>query len=315
MAAGAILVDITWRATSSAIAAAVAAALMTLPVGASSAGTEVTMSQNSNTPAISAAVLAPLSGAKSRTRVRGWSTRTLRVSSPLGRADRVRVKTPDRRDRRVVLLRRAPGDDWDRIQRGRTNRRGAFVAVLTAPGPGAWEFRLKVRATGKSRPTRTQVRRLYVGPVADGSGNAAKSAEGRLSAKQQRMLDAINKARSSGRRCGSTFYPAAKALRVSKSLGKAAQSHAKAMARRNFFSHQGGSTPQTRARVAGYAGLVAENIAAGVSSVAAATRLWVRSPGHCANLMNSRYRSVGFGHAYEGASRWDDYWVQLFGTR
>lgn len=239
---------------------------------------------------------------KADTKVRGWSTRSTRVKPYSVKFDRVRIASKVRQRRRVLVQRRALGKRWRIIQRGNTTRVGKFRAKLVVPRSGRWEFRISVRATHRARRAVTQVRRLVV-------------RRPRLSATQQRLVAAINNARSRGRRCGATYYRARPPLRVSSALAASATSHARSMARRNYFSHDGGSTPTSRARSRGYHGAIAENIAAGVSSVDRAMKLWLNSAPHCANLMSANYRDVGVGHAYASSSRWGHYWVQVFGRR
>ena len=53
-----------------------------------------------------------------------------------------------------------------------------------------------------------------------------------------------------------------------------------------------------------------ENIAAGNSTAEATMRQWMNSPGHKANILDSRYSSLGVGCFTQGGVR---YWVQLFG--
>jgi uncharacterized protein YkwD len=132
-----------------------------------------------------------------------------------------------------------------------------------------------------------------------------------------KVLDRVNEVRAHGRTCGSTYYRAARPLRADARLAKAARRHAKDMARHNYFSHNGrsGSTPTSRAKHAGYNGGAGENIAAGYGSPAKTMRAWLRSPGHCANIMGHSYRSIGVGYANVASSSYGDYWVQDFGLR
>ena len=41
---------------------------------------------------------------------------------------------------------------------------------------------------------------------------------------------------------------------------------------------------------------------------------WIRSPGHCANLMNPRYTDMGAAFAVNARSELGVYWTQAFGT-
>lgn len=53
-----------------------------------------------------------------------------------------------------------------------------------------------------------------------------------------------------------------------------------------------------------------ENIAAGQANAEEAMDSWMNSPGHRANILDSRYRSIGVGSFTQG---YQNYWVQVFG--
>jgi uncharacterized protein YkwD len=113
-------------------------------------------------------------------------------------------------------------------------------------------------------------------------------------------------------------------LRIDPALQSAAQRHATAMAKDNFFSHTGkdGSQLKTRINAAGYRwGAIAENIAAGQSSADDVVQEWYQSAGHKKNMLNCAYVDTGLAVVYQP----DDaplkgythpfryYWVQTFG--
>jgi uncharacterized protein YkwD len=131
-----------------------------------------------------------------------------------------------------------------------------------------------------------------------------------------RVVDLVNAARSKGRRCGSERYDAAPALSVSRKLNEAATVHARDMARKKFFEHRGsdGSQPKNRVLRTGYQPrLTGENIAYGPESAEEVVAGWLASPGHCANIMDSRFKDIGVGLA-TGKKRGQIYWVQTFGA-
>jgi uncharacterized protein YkwD len=106
-------------------------------------------------------------------------------------------------------------------------------------------------------------------------------------------------------------------LKLSSQLTKAAQSHARDMARNNYFSHTGlnGSSMADRAKGTGYKYFaLGENIAAGKSTPEGTIRQWMNSSGHRANILNSRFTEIGFGYENAPNSRYRHYWVQVFGT-
>lgn len=135
------------------------------------------------------------------------------------------------------------------------------------------------------------------------------------SAVRARVLDLVNDARARGRRCGEKYFSPSGALRESDRLRDAAAHHAKDMARRNYFDHhaQDGSEPRDRVRRTGYKwSLIGENIAFGPESAEEAVEGWLASPGHCANIMDPRFRDTGIAVA-KGRKRGYYYWVQEFG--
>jgi uncharacterized protein YkwD len=148
--------------------------------------------------------------------------------------------------------------------------------------------------------------------------NAADAVVGRESgaAIRARVVKLVNEARSHARRCGRERFAAAPALHVSRKLNDAAAVHARDMARRNYFDHRGsdGSQPRDRVLRTGYRfRLTGENIALGPESAEEVVAGWLDSPGHCANIMESRFREIGIGLA-RGRKRGQIYWVQSFGA-
>jgi len=160
----------------------------------------------------------------------------------------------------------------------------------------------------------TVVATLVLGSV----GFAADAVVGRASGSsiRARVVDLVNEARSHGRRCGREKFGAAAPLSVSRKLNEAAGAHARDMATRKYFEHRGsdGSEPKERVRRAGYESrLTGENIALGPESAEEVVAGWLHSPGHCANIMDARFRDVGVGVA-TGTKRGQIYWVQDFGS-
>jgi uncharacterized protein YkwD len=131
-----------------------------------------------------------------------------------------------------------------------------------------------------------------------------------------RVVELVNVARSKSRKCGAEKFAAAPPLFASRQLDDAAGDHARAMARKNFFDHRGadGSQPKDRVSRAGYRSrLTGENIAFGPVSAEEVVAGWLASPGHCANIMESRFQHIGVGVA-TGRKRGRIYWVQEFGA-
>jgi putative cell wall-binding protein len=66
---------------------------------------------------------------------------------------------------------------------------------------------------------------------------------------------------------------------------------------------------RTSRATAGWTLCCGENIAYGYTSASAVVSGWINSPGHRANILDSRYTHIGVGHATDG-----NYWVQVFAT-
>lgn len=105
-------------------------------------------------------------------------------------------------------------------------------------------------------------------------------------------------------------------LKVDDSLSRAAAEHSSDMAENDYFSHVSRDGDRLRQRTAdeGYGSrYVGENIAAGHDTAEEVVAGWMRSAGHRANILNAKFNEIGVGYAYEDDSRFDEYWVQVFG--
>jgi len=148
-------------------------------------------------------------------------------------------------------------------------------------------------------------------------------------------LELINDIRSEGRTCGEYGYmEATDPLTWNDKLFGAAYEHSKDMALSNTFSHTGSGTKSdltaqelhltdgshigNRLEINGYKDWrgYGENIAAGTSMDDAyeALQAWVKSPGHCKNLMNPKFKEVGMAMYHNADSHYKYYWTQDFGT-
>ena len=133
----------------------------------------------------------------------------------------------------------------------------------------------------------------------------------------QRVLDLVNQARATPRYCGNRAFNAARPVRWNDSLAEASRLHAEEMARYNYFSHSGrdGSAPAQRVERAGYRyRSTGENIAAGQMKAEDAVAGWIKSPSHCANLMDPVFTEMGAAFAVNARSEMGVYWTQAFGT-
>ena len=133
----------------------------------------------------------------------------------------------------------------------------------------------------------------------------------------EQVLALVNGARAVSRTCGDKSFPPAKPLTYNPLLALASLAHANDMASQNYFSHDGkdGSDPAQRVERAGYRyRATGENIAAGMATAEAAVEGWIKSPPHCANLMNPAFSEMGVGFAISSSSDMGVYWAQAFGT-
>jgi len=148
---------------------------------------------------------------------------------------------------------------------------------------------------------------------------------------EQAYLNAINNKRSKQQDCGSKgMKPTVTPLAWNDALYKAAYEHSEDLAESSTFSHVGsgttsdwtaqvqnlgrGSTFKERIENNGYANWknLGENIAKGQTTVEDVVSSWMNNPGHCANIMNSKYNEIGMAqYKKEGVV----YWTQNFGAR
>lgn len=136
-----------------------------------------------------------------------------------------------------------------------------------------------------------------------GTGSAERSSEEQISTAEM-ILKLVNQERSKA---------GVPALTLSEELTDIANTKAKDMADKNYFSHQSPTygSPFDMLKHFGvsfsYAG---ENIAAGQKSAQEVMQSWMNSSGHKANILNKNYTQLGVGY-YEGG-QYGTEWVQLF---
>ena len=113
-----------------------------------------------------------------------------------------------------------------------------------------------------------------------------------------------------------------RALTLNRRLTEAAQKHAEDMVKRDYVDHRSpdGRALQDRVVTVGYPWwVIAENLAAGVSSPESTVQSWMTSPGHRDNILNREYLEAGVGYAKSlpgvKRPRYSHYWVIVFGAR
>ncbi|WP_421919483.1 CAP domain-containing protein [Marinifilum sp.] len=125
------------------------------------------------------------------------------------------------------------------------------------------------------------------------------------------LLDLVNDVRAAGTTCGDTYYPPVEAVSWNAKLEQAAKNHSTNMYENDFFLHESlnGSTLTTRLKEVEYNYSTAgENIAFGYTKEQQVINAWLKSAGHCANIMNGSFKEMGVGRA-------GTYWTQNFGTQ
>jgi uncharacterized protein YkwD len=134
----------------------------------------------------------------------------------------------------------------------------------------------------------------------------------------QKLLELLNAARAQPRQCGGQPFAATTPLAWNSTLASAAEAHTRSMANNNFFDHKDrdGRTPGDRAELAGYNYQeIGENIAAGQDTPRKVVDGWLASAGHCANLMNPKFRELGAAYAVDPKSAAGIYWTAMFGAQ
>jgi len=147
---------------------------------------------------------------------------------------------------------------------------------------------------------------------------------------KQEYLNAINHERSVQRKCGDKVKRAVEPLVWNEKLYKAAYEHSEDLAVSETFSHTGsgtnsdwtaqvqnlgkGSTLKDRSENNGYLNWksLGENIAKGQTSVEKVVKSWMKSDGHCANIMSDKYIEIGMAKFEKEGSI---FWTQNFGSR
>ena len=182
-----------------------------------------------------------------------------------------------------------------------------FVLGLAACGGGGGGEPVGAAATAVSPQT----------AAASTPTSAAASTCG-LSNFQASALAKVNQVRAAGATCGSHgAFPSAAALSWNALLAQAAEGHSQDMVTNNFFAHNSfdGRRFEERITASGYSwSRVAENIAAGQTSVDEVLAAWMASEGHCVNIMNASLTEIGMVCVAGSASNtYRTYWSMDLG--
>ena len=189
----------------------------------------------------------------------------------------------------------------------RLHRRLGFGFVLGLAACGGGGEPAGTTATAPSPPT----------AAASTPSSAAASTCG-LSNFQASALAKVNQYRAAGATCGSHgAFPSTAALSWNALLTQAAEGHSQDMVANDFFAHNSsdGRTFDQRITASGYNwSRVAENIAAGQTSVDEVMAGWMASEGHCVNIMNASLTEIGMVCVAGSASNtYRTYWAMDLG--
>ena len=135
----------------------------------------------------------------------------------------------------------------------------------------------------------------------------ASGATPALDSEQSAFLSAINNFRAQN-----GLAP----LQVSATLQAASQWMSEDMASKLYFSHADSLGRSADARLAAFGYNYypwGENIAAGYSDAQSTLTQWANSSGHLANMLNSGFKAIGIGRAYNPSAPYRWYWTTDFG--
>ncbi|WP_060207158.1 S-layer homology domain-containing protein [Sporosarcina koreensis] len=106
------------------------------------------------------------------------------------------------------------------------------------------------------------------------------------------------------------------ALKQDKALSAIAQAKAEDMAQKNYFAHNSptyGSVGNMLDHFKYDWTAYGENIAKGYTTAKTVVQGWMDSPGHRANILQSRFTNIGIGYATD--QNGTTYWVHIFATK
>lgn len=131
------------------------------------------------------------------------------------------------------------------------------------------------------------------------------------------VLRLTNAARAAGFNCKTlkTGGPALPPLTRDPTLDSAALAQSMGIALNSYFAHQSaldGSQPFERVAATGLVvGSSAENIAAGQPTPQRAVDAWLKSPGHCRNIMGD-FSHIGLSYVAGPSTKYNPVWTQVF---
>jgi uncharacterized protein YkwD len=141
----------------------------------------------------------------------------------------------------------------------------------------------------------------------------------------KQVLNLTNQARARNWDCVTKRFPPSSKIKLAALernvvLDRAARAQSAGMALSRYFDHQSSldsSHPADRVSATDYPWhMVGENIAAGQPTPAVVVDAWLRSPGHCKNIMNPDYTQIGLSFVQRPSSSNEaqarNFWTQVF---
>ncbi|MFI6760647.1 CAP domain-containing protein [Micromonospora sp. NPDC050417] len=171
------------------------------------------------------------------------------------------------------------------------------IGILgNAPTPSATP-RLRPTPSGRATPSSR--------PTPSRTPSKAPKVVSKADSREEQVVEIVNQERAANG-CGT--------VSINTKLAEAARLHSEDQAVHDKMSHEGsdGSSFVDRAREAGYANPMSENVAMGYATPAAVMDGWMNSQGHRTNILNCDAKAIGVGIAANSAGRL--YWTQVFGT-
>ncbi len=131
------------------------------------------------------------------------------------------------------------------------------------------------------------------------------------------IIDLVNYTRREGFSCGGVKMKKTNNLVYSGLLYRASKTHSNDMATNLFVSHTGsdGSSAGERLNKVGYDFRTAgENVAAGQISIVKVYLAWLKSEGHCRNLVEQKFQEIAVSCTYNENSTYKTYWTMALAS-
>ena len=124
---------------------------------------------------------------------------------------------------------------------------------------------------------------------------------------KKEMLTLVNKPRENGTRCGRKWHEPVPALQWDERLESIAAVKSRDMQSNNYFDHTSpdGKKLNDLLEEIDYRWVAqGENLAMGSKSVETTVNIWLKSEGHCRNIMNENFTNIG-------TAQYGTYWTMV----